>query len=78
MRRSTTTAARPSSSHHTKYCVHRSACWTGQTRYADFASTTYSAAASPSAPWRPSRAHVPMIASALASACTRGRRTTRS
>eukprot|EP00965_Chrysotila_dentata_P178256 5887245-Pleurochrysis_carterae.AAC.4 len=38
----------------------------------------YSAAASPRSPLRTLRALAPMIASALASACTRGSRTTRS
>eukprot|EP00965_Chrysotila_dentata_P144842 4784014-Pleurochrysis_carterae.AAC.1 len=46
MRRSTTTPARPSPSHHRKHWVHQSARCTGQNRYADSASTTYRAASS--------------------------------
>eukprot|EP00965_Chrysotila_dentata_P054699 1815836-Pleurochrysis_carterae.AAC.1 len=76
MRRSTITAALPSPSHQRKHCIHKSARCPGQNRYADFASTTYSAALGCGSPGLACRAQVPAMASALASACTFGRRTT--
>eukprot|EP00965_Chrysotila_dentata_P018340 610285-Pleurochrysis_carterae.AAC.1 len=62
MRLSTTTPALPSSSHHTKHCVHRSALCTGQNLYADSASTTYGTAFSFPSPSLTSSPHVAMIA----------------
>eukprot|EP00965_Chrysotila_dentata_P123600 4086442-Pleurochrysis_carterae.AAC.1 len=64
MRLSTTTPALPAASHHRKHCVHGSAHCTGQNLL-------------PS-PSRTCVPHMPMIASALASACTFGSAITRS
>eukprot|EP00965_Chrysotila_dentata_P028975 963227-Pleurochrysis_carterae.AAC.1 len=78
MRSSTTTAARPSSSHHTKHCSQRSARCTGQNLYADSASATHATARGGRSPACASRRHVSIMAMARPSSCALGSRTTRS
>eukprot|EP00965_Chrysotila_dentata_P163405 5396802-Pleurochrysis_carterae.AAC.2 len=56
----------------------QSACWGGQNLYADFASVTYVESSSSSVAPGSESAIVSTMATARASACTRGKATTRS